>query len=121
MTERQERLKEELHAYKSLVDVLRRTDWTASVQALSRMRLGDYDSWLQHTDSALEPTTSTARVYPWNEPFAEGGLQQRLGARQLMPAESVPVEENVVLKPVSYRVSGSPMLLHNIMHDPDHK
>jgi hypothetical protein len=90
MVESQQRLRDELHSHASLIHALRCTDANSSIQMLSRLRRGEYDSALLGTESATRSNSPGGRVYPWEEGVDEGQRRRSRDAEILPPIESFP-------------------------------
>ena len=74
--ESQQRLRDELHSHTSLIHSLRCADANSSIQMLSRLRHGDYDSALLGTDHAIRSASPGDRIYPWEESSDESHHQR---------------------------------------------
>jgi hypothetical protein len=90
MVENQQRLREELHSHTSLIHALRCTDANSSIQMLSRLRRGEYDSALLGTESTTRSNSPGGRVYPWEEGVDESQRRRSREADALPPIESFP-------------------------------
>jgi len=91
MIESQQRLREELHSYTSLIHALRCSDANSSVQMLNRLRHGDYDSALLGTELASRSHSPGSRMYPWEESIDESQRHRsRDTEMNLPPIENYP-------------------------------
>lgn len=100
--ESQQRLRDELHSHASLVHSLRVCDANSSIQMLSRLRHGDYDSALLGTELASRSNASGDRLYPW-EDHTDDRQRQRPQEGDLLPSiDAFPqVRQEGVLYPLS--------------------
>jgi hypothetical protein len=90
MVESQQRLREELHSHTSFIHALRCTDANSSVQMLSRLRRGDYDTALPGAELATRSHSPGSRLYPWEEHAGERQRRRSRDAEMLPPIESFP-------------------------------
>lgn len=88
--ESQQRLRDELHSHASLVHSLRVVDANSSIQMLSRLRHGEFDSALLGTDLPTRTNSSGDRIYPWEEHVDDKQRQRTQDAEGLPPIEAFP-------------------------------
>lgn len=84
MMESQQRLRDELHSHASLVHTLRVSDANASIQMLSHLRHGDYDSALLGNELAIRTNSSGDKLYPWEE-YLDDSQRHRTQDSELHP------------------------------------
>lgn len=88
--ESQQRLRDELHSHASLVHTLRAVDANTSIQMLSRLRHGDYDSALLGTDLATRTNSSGDKIFPWEEQMDDRQHQRAHDVNLLPPVDAFP-------------------------------